>query len=171
MMGKFEKFAAAFVFVLMFAMAACAAGFPAVFPIFSSQTIDGGDVSEYIFSGKELTMVNIWTTWCPPCVAEMPDLGKMGRSMPEGTQLIGIILDAEGSGDAKTINAAKKILAKAKADFVQILPSKEMAPVLRTVSAIPTTIFVDSAGNIVGKPLVGARSEKTYRAEVEKRLK
>jgi hypothetical protein len=101
----------------------------------------------------------------------MPDLGNMGRSMPEGTQLIGIILDVEKPDDDKTINEAKRILSQAKADFVQVFPSKEMGPVLSTVRAIPTTIFVDSEGKIVGVPLVGARDENAYRAEVEKLLK
>ena len=167
-MGKLMRAITAFVFVFAFIGLAHAAD---VFPAFSSKTLDGNDVNADIFSKEKLTMINIWTTWCPPCVAEMPDLGNMGRSMPEGTQLLGIILDVEGPGDAGTINDAKGILSEAKADFIQILPSEEMGPVLSTVRAIPTTIFVDSAGNIVGAPLIGARSEKAYRAEVEKLLR
>ena len=159
-----------FIFMLVFTDAACAASGPRVFPAFSSETLDGKAVNVDIFLDKKLTMINIWTTWCPPCVAEMPDLGNMGRSMPDGSQLIGIILDVDGPGDTDTIGEAKRILSKANADFVQIFPSKEMEPVLKTVRAIPTTIFVDSAGKIVGTPLVGARDEKTYRAEVEKLL-
>ena len=124
-----------------------------------------------IFSGKKLTMVNIWTTWCPPCIREMPDLGRLGRSMPEGAQLIGIILDAEEPDVSRTIVVAKSILSKSNADFVQILPSMEMAPILDWVEAIPTTIFVDSKGQIVGEPHVGALDEEGYRAEVEKLLK
>jgi len=171
MMKKFWILTTTFVFVLAFAGVACAARLSAVFPVFSSVTLDGYEVNGDIFSNEKLTMVNIWTTWCPPCVKEMPDLGNMGRSMPEGSQLIGIILDVDGPGDTRTIDAAKKILSKANADFVQIFPSEEMKPVLGTVRAIPTTIFVDSKGNIVGAPLVGARDEKAYRAEVEKLLK
>jgi thiol-disulfide isomerase/thioredoxin len=163
-MKKLSKVVIAFAFVLVFAGMACAAGMPGVFPAFSSKSLDGGAVNADIFSGKKLTMINIWATWCPPCVMEMPGLGNMGRSMPEGAQLIGLILDED-------IDAAKRILSESNADFIQIFPSKEMAPVLNTVSAIPTTIFVDSAGKIVGAPLIGARSEKAYRAEVEKLLK
>ena len=85
--------------------------------------------------------------------------------------MIGIVLDVEGPGDADTINEAKRIMSMAKADFIQIFPSEEMKPVLSAISAIPTTIFVDSKGNIVGAPLVGARDEKAYRVEVENLLK
>jgi thiol-disulfide isomerase/thioredoxin len=139
-----------------------------VFPAFSSKSLDGKDVTGAIFSEKKLTMVNIWTTWCPPCIEEMPDLGSLGRTMPEGSQLVGIILDADDPG---ALDDAKKILQKANAGFLQLLPADDMAPVLNEVEAIPTTIFVDSNGKILGKPLVGARSEKAYRDEIEKLLK
>ena len=144
---------------------------PANFPDFSTKTLDGKIITNALFSEKKLTMVNIWTTWCPPCINEMPDLGNMGRAMPEGTQLIGIILDVKGSNDSKTIDAAKKILSWAEADFIQILPSKEMEFILGGVDAIPTTIFVDFKSQIVGQPLVGARDEKAYRTEIDKLLK
>jgi hypothetical protein len=101
-------------------------------------------------------------------VGEMPDLGRLGRSMPEGSQLIGLVLDAE---DSDTVDAAKTILTEAKADFTQILPVEALSAVTEEVFAIPTTIFVDSQGKIVGEPLVGSRSEKAYRSEIEKILK
>ena len=164
-------FVLSLVFVFTSASTVRAAGLPEIFPVFSSQDLDGNPVSDSIFSEKKLTMVNIWTTWCPPCVGEMPDLGNMGRSMPEGAQLVGIVLDAKGPDDSGTINTAKRILSQARADFLQILPARGMVPVLSWVEAIPTTIFVDSKGKIVGTPLVGARNEKSYRAEVEKLLK
>jgi thiol-disulfide isomerase/thioredoxin len=137
-----------------------------VFPAFSAQSLKDETVTNAIFADAKLTAVNIWATWCPPCLAEMPDLGRLGRSMPEGSQLVGIVLDADES-----MEEAGAILTKAQADFLQILPVKEMNPVLSKVDAIPTTIFVDSQGNIVGAPLVGSRSEKAYRDEIEKRLK
>jgi thiol-disulfide isomerase/thioredoxin len=138
-----------------------------IFPAFSSRSVTGERVTNAIFADVKLTVVNIWATWCPPCRAEMPDLGLLGRSMPEGSRLVGIILDAE---DAGAMADAEEIFTEAHADFLQILPVKEMDSVLREVVAIPTTIFVDSQGKIIGKPLVGSRSEKTYRAEIEKIL-
>jgi len=113
-------------------------------------------------------MINFWATWCPPCVGEMPDLGKLGRNMPEDTQLIGLLLDGTTAGE---IREAKSILARANADFLQILPNGEMNPVLNNITAIPTTIFVDSDGRIVGNPIVGARSESSYRSAIETALK
>ncbi|MDR3231330.1 MAG: TlpA family protein disulfide reductase [Synergistaceae bacterium] len=144
---------------------------PDVFPAFSAKDLNGGTVTDAIFADKTLTMVNIWTTWCPPCVNEMPDLGRLGRSMPEGTQLVGIVLDVKDPKDSETISDAKNILGKTKADFLQILPVDAMRPVLGEVAAIPTTIFVNSKGQIVGGALVGSRPEKEYRSEVESILR
>jgi thiol-disulfide isomerase/thioredoxin len=165
-------FVAIAIFIAMAANAAQAQDMPDVFPAFSSRSLEGKTITESIFSGKKLTMVNIWTTWCPPCIGEMPDLGVLGRSMPEGSQLVGIILDVEDpETDSETIGNAKRILKRSRADFPQIFPVDEIAPVLDEVEAIPTTIFVDSQGKIVGSVLVGARSEKEYRSEVENILK
>jgi len=142
-------------------------GAETVFPAFSSKTIDGEGVTNAIFSERKLTMINFWGTFCPPCISEMPDLGKLGRSMPEGSMLVGVVLDV---GDADTLNDAKRIRDRANADFPHILPAAGMNAYLTTIAAVPTTIFVDSQGRIVGEPLVGSRSEAAYRAELEKAL-
>jgi hypothetical protein len=89
--------------------------------------------------------------------------------MPEGTQLVGLVLDA--ADDKNAAKQAKAILTKSKADFLQILPVEAMDSVLEEIAAIPTTIFVDAQGRIVGKPLVGSRDGESYRREIEKLLK
>jgi thiol-disulfide isomerase/thioredoxin len=138
-----------------------------LFPAFSSRTLGGETVSNAIFADAKLTVINIWATWCPPCLAEIPDLGRLGHSMPEGSRLVGILFDA---GESGAMDDAKKILADADADFVQIFPVEEMTSFLEGIDAIPTTIFVNARGEIVGEPLVGSRSEKDYRAAIEKIL-
>ncbi|GHV49647.1 hypothetical protein FACS1894216_00360 [Synergistales bacterium] len=139
------------------------------FPKFNSVTLDGKPVTSDIFAAKKLTMVNIWATWCPPCVAEMPDLAHLGKTMPEGTQLVGIVLDVPAKGGKK--DEAEKIVKDAGAAFTQILHTDEMGAYTKSVRYIPTTIFVDSKGNIVGGPVVGGHSEEEYRSAVEKVLK
>lgn len=161
-----------FVFALtLFALVitmACAAFAADVFPAFKSYNLEGKEVTQEIFAGKKLTMINFWGTYCPPCIDEMPELGELGRSMPEGTQLVGIVIDV---GDKETFEKALKITQGAKADFANVLISQEMVPYLETIVAVPTTIFVDAKGKVIGKPVVGARSGKAYRKEVEKALK
>lgn len=126
------------------------------FPAFASKTINESSVSDEIFSSKRLTVISIWGTFCPPCIAEMPELGRWAEEMPDDVQLIGVVCDVRSENDETTINAAKKILHEADANFINIIPSAELVEYLSTVEAVPTTIFIDSEGNIVGDPIVGA---------------
>jgi thiol-disulfide isomerase/thioredoxin len=141
-----------------------------VFPSFSSKSLAGEVVDDSIFAGQKLTVVNIWATWCPPCLGEMPDLGRLARTMPAGSRLVGLVLDAEGE-DKEVIKEAQRILSGAGADFLQIIPVSSMAPLVNTITAIPTTVFVDSKGQMVGELLVGSRSEDDYRESIEDVLK
>jgi len=44
------------------------------------------------FKEHDLTMVNIFTTWCTPCVEEMPDLEKLYQQMEEqGVGVVGVV--------------------------------------------------------------------------------
>ena len=140
------------------------------FPSFSAKDVNGRDVTEKIFSDKKITVVNIWGTFCPPCIGEMPELGEWAKNMPPEVQLIGIVCDVKNENDTKTINAAKKILSEANADFVNIVPNVELIKFMESVDAVPTTIFVDAEGNLIGQPIVGADVEG-YKKFVEEHLK
>lgn len=51
---------------------------------FETTDLDGNAVkSEDLFAPHELTMVNIWTTWCGPCKGELAGLGQMNRRLAE----------------------------------------------------------------------------------------
>ena len=62
---------------------------------FVMEDIEGKEYTREIFADNELTMVNIFTTWCTPCINEIPDLEKLHVQMKEqGVGVIGIVLDA-----------------------------------------------------------------------------
>lgn len=129
--------------------------------------MDGNPVdTKELFKKAKLTMVNIWATFCGPCINEMPDLGRMAEAMPEGSQLVGVITDFDGNEDL-----AKEILEKSNAKFFQIIPDANKSTTLQSVMAVPTTLFVDHDGKLVGEPVVGSRSEADYVKEIEARLK
>lgn len=139
---------------------------------FSLQDLDGNPVSEAIFAEAELTMVNIWTTWCGPCVEEMPTLAALAQQLPENVQIYGICKDAI-SEDARVL--ARQILADAGADFPVLVPDQAMLEgYLNQVSqAVPTTLFFDRNGQQVGEAVVGAPAEgalEYYLQEIAARL-
>jgi len=160
-----ELFVVLTVFFMLFWMSGLveAAGMPSKFPAFSTKDLDGRAVTDSVFTENEITMINFWATWCPPCVAEMPDLGELAKTLLEDSDrkgaLIGILLDVDDRG---ALEKARQILTKSGADFPILRPSSEMHSMIRAIDAIPTTIFVDSAGNIVGSAVIGARSSQAY---------
>ena len=140
------------------------------FPAFSTRDLNGNVVTQEIFAGKKVTVVNVWGTFCPPCIGEMPELGAWAKEMPEGAQIIGLICDVEGEGDTRHLELARKILSEAHADFVNIYPDEALTKRLDSVEAVPTTFLVDSNGKIIGEPVIGA-DVAAYRSAVERYLK
>ena len=137
-------------------------------PNFTATTITGETVTNEIFAAKKITVVNIWGTFCPPCIGEMPELGEMARSMPGDAQIIGIVSDV-GINSAK-IQEALKITSEANADFVNIIPDEQLTKFMANVEVVPTTVFVNSKGEVVGNAILGA-DVKGYKDELAKLLK
>mgnify|MGYP000885189012 CR=1 FL=1 len=78
---------------------------------FSTDDIDGNHVDESIFSEARLTMVNIWATWCGPCIAEIPHIGELAKDefADMNIQVMGIVSDAELGGDDAHAVAQQKL--------------------------------------------------------------
>jgi len=127
------------------------------FPAFTTTDLNGETVTEAVFAESDITMVKFWTTWCPACVVEKPTLAALYNELGGG--MIGILLDADGRG---AIENAREILETSGVNYPQLRPSQEMQSLLRTVRSIPTAIFVDSRGYIVGETIVGSRSHEAY---------
>lgn len=138
-------------------------------PTFTTKTITGETVTNEIFASKKITMVNIWGTFCPPCIAEMPELGEMARSLPDDAQIIGFVCDAS-EDYPQQIAKAVQITREADANFVNIVLDENLTRFIDGVEAVPTTIFVNSKGEVVGKVIVGA-DVGAYKREIEKLLK
>lgn len=133
---------------------------------FTAKNLNLEDVDDSIFKNKDLTVLNIWGTFCGPCINEMPELGAWAKEMPENVQIIGLVADIAGETDSKQIDTAKAILEKTDANFQNIIPNADFSPLLSTVVGVPTTYFINREGKIVGKPIVGAQVSK-YKTFVE----
>ena len=121
---------------------------------FTAKTLDGNTVTESVFGRYDLTMVNVWASWCGPCCKELPDLSELYKILPENVGFLSVTID-----DPEDLKAAQDILAENGCTF-PCLDGQASAGltenVLSGVMAIPTTLFFDRSGNQVGTSILGA---------------
>ena len=142
---------------------------------FETKGVDGKDYTEKVFSDYDLTLVNIFTTWCSPCVNEIPELEKLYEEMKEkGVGVVGVVLDTvgdDGKQDDATVKKAGVLQEKTKASYPFLIPdSTMMNGRLNGISAFPETFFVDKEGNIVGETYSGSHTLDEWKEIVEKEL-
>ena len=135
---------------------------------FTAKTLEGEDADQEIFAKAEVTMVNIWGTFCGPCISEMPDLGELNKEYADqGFQIVGIISDVNKPGD----ETAQEIVEKTGADYTHLVASADLTQkLLSRVQAVPTTVFLDSNGNQIGEAYAGAKPKAKWAAIIEELL-
>lgn len=134
---------------------------------FDTVDININSVNEYIFEDYDLTMVNVWATFCGPCINEMPDLGELAHEYKDkGFQIVGMVTDvqnSDGTINQSALETAKEIVSSTGADYLHIIPSDSIYyGLLEDMMYVPTTIFVDSKGNQVGEEYIGSRSKEEW---------
>ncbi len=141
---------------------------------FKTQDLNEVEYDQTIFADYDLTMVNIWGTYCPPCLEEMPYLGELSTEYADkGVQIVGIVidvLDQENKVDTTQKALAIDIAESTGANYTHLLPSTEMFNMLSQTPAVPTTIFVDSTGKQVGLTYVGSRDKDGWIDAIEETL-
>ena len=140
--------------------------------VFETTDLDGNTVkSEDIFSANDLTMINIWGTYCGPCIAEMPELALLSdRLSSKGCAVIGVVVDIRSPSDSDTIAAAKEILSDTGVEYLNILMWDSFPDDLPS-QFVPTTYFVDRNGCIVGEAVIGAQGADDYEAVIDELMK
>lgn len=135
-------------------------------PDFTLDLLSGGQVTLSEMQGK-VVVINFWTTWCPPCKAEMPALEKVYRAFNDlGLEVLAVnSTNQDDEADVVT--------------FVQELDLSFPVPLDRTgaVSAmynlqgLPSTYFIDADGVIRDVVVGGPMSEALIQSKVEDLLK
>ena len=141
---------------------------PGLLEGFTAEDLDGNPVDDSIFEGYGVTMVNVWATFCGPCIEEMPYLGTLAEEYAsQGLQIVGIVSDVlarDGSYDEELTQLARDIAAETGADYLHLMPSADLQTrVLGSVQAVPTTFFVDEHGAQIGEAILGAQTEDAWR--------
>lgn len=125
------------------------------------ETVDlnGEAVDRTVFADNKLTLVNVWSTGCTPCIMEIPELEKINQEYADkGVAVKGLLYELQVGLTDEIRADVEEILTKAGATYQQLTVSESMfeADELQNMAAFPTTFFVDSEGNIV-KTVEGSR--------------
>ena len=98
------------------------------------------------FKGRGM-VVNMWATWCAPCVAEMPSLQILSEALaPKDIAVLPLSSDRGGAAAVEAWYAAHDITALP----VLLDPKGAMARAFGA-GGIPTTVIIDTAGKIVAR--------------------
>ncbi len=124
---------------------------------FTAQDLDGNPVSsDDLFAKSDYTMVNIWRTWCDPCLNEFPDIMKLEQEFKD--RGLAVVTYCGNAGDEKTIEEAKQIIGEYS--FSANLAASDEFNKALPWNATPITYFVDREGKVVASPFLGANIRK-----------
>lgn len=141
---------------------------------FSAQDLEGNDFDQTMFQGHTLTMVNVWATFCTPCINEMPDLGVLAQeNQDQGVQIVGLVSDVltmDGSLDQDQMELAREIVDSTAADYTHLVPSEDLYNLLGQITSVPTTFFVDENGAQVGGTYIGAKDKDQWQQIIDQLL-
>lgn len=127
-----------------------ALGAPA--PDFTFPSLAGPPISLSDHRGK-VVLVNIWATWCPPCIEELPSLQNLYVKMREKGQpfeILAVDIDALGA------EPVRKFVDRFKLTFPIPLDPRGTIKKLYRTTGVPESFIVDPEGRLVEK-VIGAR--------------
>lgn len=101
---------------------------------------EGNSISLGDFEGKAI-FLNMWATWCPPCIAEMPNINKLYKEMGQEVAFVMVALDDD-------FETAKDFIARKGFDLpIYTLLSRR--PAMYQSTTVPTTYVISRDGNLM----------------------
>lgn len=124
-------------------------------PDLTANTLDGQPVSLHDFRGN-VVLLNVWATWCPPCVRELPALERLHRKLgPEGLKIVAVSVDAPVAATGP-YSELRAYIDQLKLTFTVLHDPKGRAKDLFAPTGLPTTVLIDRKGRI-RETVLGAR--------------
>lgn len=132
-------------------------------PEFSFQTLDGATVDRDALQGQ-VTIVNFWATWCPPCRVEIPALQELHEEFAaQGLVVLGLSTDAGGPG------AVTAFLDERGVTYPVAMADAATRNAFGGVTALPTTFILDREG-VIRHRVFGFFAPPAMRAAVRRLL-
>ncbi len=118
-------------------------GLPA--PDFTFPGINGKMVSLSDYRGK-VVPVNIWATWCPPCVDEMPSMEKLYQKLKgENFEILAVSINSLG------LKAVAPFMKKHKLTFPALIDPERPIRISYKTTGVPESFIIDKDGILVKK--------------------
>lgn len=137
-------------------------------------SLDGKSLGELGLLGEKLTVLNVWATWCPPCIGELPHLEDISQHFNgNGVKVIGIMQDGVNETfepQENTIANGITLLENAGVTYPNLVPDADFfSQYIAEMQVFPTTYFLDADGNIIST-LQGAQDFDGWKDTIDDAL-
>ncbi|MFW6723561.1 TlpA family protein disulfide reductase [Streptomyces sp. MAR4 CNY-716] len=132
-------------------------------PDISGETTDGEELALADYRGK-VVVLNVWGSWCAPCIAEAPNLRKVSEdTADQGVQFVGINTRDLDPANARAFDRDHGIeypsLYDPSGKLILKFPKNSLSP-----QAIPSTLILDREGKIAVRALKPLSEEELRKA-------
>ncbi len=138
---------------------------------FASTTLEGEPVDSSIFGNADLTVINFWGSYCYPNINETATLQQLKTELVTkhpNVQFVQVVIDTPQPEAEKIALQAKQ---EANADFISIMTDETLANwIVQNLAGLPTTIFVNSKGQMIGEQIQGIQTLENYMTMIENAL-
>jgi thiol-disulfide isomerase/thioredoxin len=133
-------------------------------PEFDFNLLQGGHLSSHELKGKWIVL-NVWATYCPPCVREAPDFIALQEEFAKkNVQFIGIAANKKGAETVESFVQRVGITYP-----VLLVNTVDVSAKFGEIDHIPTTFIIDPDWNLVNRH-IGQVKQKVLRAELNQWL-
>jgi thiol-disulfide isomerase/thioredoxin len=132
----------------------------------------GGDTVDLAELRGQVVLVNVWATWCPPCVMELPSMQRVyERYADQGLTIVAVAVDSFPGvvrPDGRVDGVVSQFADRLGLDFPIALDPTGGTEALLGVGYLPTTFLVDRGGRIRVREVGGRHWDRSpYMEKIE----
>lgn len=117
---------------------------------FKTKDLDDNDIDSSVFKNQEITIINLWGTFCPPCIEEMPEFQKISEDYKGKVRVIGILVDYDKE-------SAKEIIKEKNITYTNIVAYPKLEEqIIKHFDYVPVTLIVNKDGKVLEEFIPGS---------------
>ena len=120
---------------------------------FVTTDLDGNMISSKdLFAQHEVTLLNVWASWCGPCQDELPELEAINnRIAADDCAVVGLLYDGD---EDEAVEAARQVLQASGVTYLVIRPPENVDEIF-DIQCYPTTFYISRDGKFLGECQIG----------------